>query len=146
MRGFGPVALTVGALKAFRGSETGRDYDVIYAEVDSPDLHRLHALMKSLPHTEKFSTYKPHATICYVRAGLADKYLALLEPVNEALTVSALTVCSAAREHTSVPLTEGAVAKSLPSLLAALADARGPDFAAAVLADARELAPEAFAP
>jgi len=102
--GFGPVRLTVGALKAFRGAESGKAYDVIYAEVDSPDLVRLNGELGALPHTDTHATYHPHATVAYVKAGLADKYLAELGAVNESCEVDELTYSTAKREQTVVSL------------------------------------------
>jgi 2'-5' RNA ligase len=111
VKGFGPVVVRLGRLNTFRGAESGKDYDVIFAEVDSPDLHRLHAALGQLPHTDKWPTYKPHATVAYVKAGLADKYLAALGRVDEAATIDALTFSTAKREHTEIPL--GGVAKAM---------------------------------
>jgi hypothetical protein len=104
VRGFGPVSLTVGRLNAFRGAVSGKDYDVIYAEVDSPDLHRLNKLLADLPHTDTHPAYVPHACVGYVKAGLADKYLTALAPVGLSDTVPRLTFSTAGRERTVIPL------------------------------------------
>ena len=110
VRGFGPVAVRLGRLNAFRGAE----YDVIYAEVDSPDLHRLNAALGELPHTDTHSVYTPHATVAYVKAGLADKYLATLGAVDEAVTVDSLTFSTAKRARVDVPLAAVVKAASTP--------------------------------
>jgi hypothetical protein len=114
--GFGPVRYRLGRLAAFRGAETGKDYDVIFAEVDSPDLHRLHAALGAVPHTDTWPTYKPHATVAYVRAGLADAHLARLGAVDTAGETDALTFSTADRNHTTVPLS-AAIGKSMSSLV-----------------------------
>ena len=114
--GFGPVRYRLGRLAAFRGAETGKDYDVIFAEVDSPDLHRLHAALGDVPHTDTWPTYKPHATVAYVKAGLADKYLAKFGAVDADGETDALTFSTADRTHTTIPLS-AAIGKAMSSLV-----------------------------
>ncbi len=100
--GFGVVHVKLGSLNAFRGDETGKDYDVIYAEVESPDLVRLNELLAGLPHTQTWATYKPHATVGYVKAGLAA-----LGTANEEATIKRLTFSTAKRDKTVLRLTAG---------------------------------------
>lgn len=124
--GFGDVSYTVGRLAAFRGAESGRDYDVLFAEVDSQDLHRLNQVLAGLPHTDTHATYRPHATIAYVKAGLADAYLATMPPVEEQGIAEAVTFSGPDRSTTTVPLAKGgatarpAVTKAVRSKLRAL--------------------------
>lgn len=66
-----PVHLTLGGSNYFESDE----YDVVYIEVDSPDLERLNALVSDeLATTTTHASYQPHATVAYVRSGLGPKY------------------------------------------------------------------------
>jgi 2'-5' RNA ligase len=49
-------------------------FDVLKFDITSPDLHKLNALFTKLPHTTSYPDYHPHATICYLKKGMADKY------------------------------------------------------------------------
>ena len=42
--------------------------------MDSPDLHRINALLRQLPHTNDFPTYQPHVTIAYLKPGQGAQY------------------------------------------------------------------------
>lgn len=106
VRDFGPVVGTLTRLSAFRGAETGNDHDVIFAEVDSPDLHRLNAAVATLPHTDTYPTYHPHATVAYVKAGLADKYLSKWgDDLNIPVSADRIAFSNTKREHCTVVLT-----------------------------------------
>lgn len=98
--GFGNVNLTLSGISAFRG----KDYDVLYVKVDSPDLMRLNEVLASLPHTDTHSTYVPHACFAYVKPGLADKYLGSLESPSATWTADRMTFSTAGREQSEVPL------------------------------------------
>ena len=119
VRGFGPVRVRLGRLDAFRGAQSGKDYDVIFATVDSPDLHRLNKALAELPHTDTWAEYKPHATVAYVKAGLADKYLAALGAVDEESVIDRLTFSTAKREQTEIPLV------TVPKAMSACDDSAG---------------------
>lgn len=69
---FGPVTAKLGRTSLFRND----DADVVKIDVDSPDLHRLHTLIKRTVPTPGNShpTYVPHATIAYLKPGKGDKY------------------------------------------------------------------------
>jgi 2'-5' RNA ligase len=62
-----PITGTIGKLEVFQPE--GKDYDVLVARVDSPDLHRLNAKIASLPHTDTFPEYRPHITLGYGKRG-----------------------------------------------------------------------------
>jgi hypothetical protein len=49
-------------------------YDVVKFDIDSPRLHRLNEIFSKFPNTQKYGAYNPHATIAYVKKGLAEKY------------------------------------------------------------------------
>jgi 2'-5' RNA ligase len=73
LAGEGPVTFTVGKLKVFPASEANGS-DVLVAEVDSPDLHRLNSRLASLPGATTHPEYKPHVTIAYLKPGKGAKY------------------------------------------------------------------------
>jgi len=49
-------------------------FDVLKYDIESDDLHKLNEKFKTLSHTTDFPNYHPHATICYLKKGMADKY------------------------------------------------------------------------
>lgn len=100
VRDFGPVRMRLGGVNAFRGGA----YDVLYVAVDSPDLHRLHDRLCELPHTKTHDRYTPHATICYLKPGTADKYLAALPPADSSFVARTLVFSDAGHGKTRVRL------------------------------------------
>lgn len=67
----GPIELILGEVSYF----TAEDHDVLYVEVDSPDLVKLNATLSSnLEVTDTHEDYTPHATIAYLKPGLAAQY------------------------------------------------------------------------
>lgn len=68
--GFGEIGATIGNLDVFEGKE----HDVVVLGIDSPDLHRLHGRLSTLPHTSTFPTYQPHITLAYVKAGEGKQF------------------------------------------------------------------------
>ncbi len=73
MAGESPITLSLGKTKVFP-ADSGRASDVIVASVHSDDLHRLNAKLRKLPHTNKYPTYEPHATVAYVKPGKGQHY------------------------------------------------------------------------
>lgn len=70
-----PVILTLGKMGIFRANEN-RDSDVLIINIDSEDLHRLNKKIRdNLECTDTYPTYKPHATIAYLKPGRADNYV-----------------------------------------------------------------------
>lgn len=53
-------------------------FDVLKYDVESEDLHKLNKEFKTLPHTDTFPDYHPHATIAYLKKGKAEKYIKIL--------------------------------------------------------------------
>ncbi len=64
LRGFEHFYVTLGEVSTFT---TNDNFDVVKVEVYSKELHRMHTMLKRLPHTQKYPDYKPHVTIAYVR-------------------------------------------------------------------------------
>jgi RNA polymerase sigma factor (sigma-70 family) len=68
----GNISATVGKLSVFKGEK----YDVLKAEIDSPDLYSINAAMrKSVPFESDFPDYTPHLTIAYLKKGQGEKYV-----------------------------------------------------------------------
>jgi 2'-5' RNA ligase len=62
----------LGKIKKF---DVRPEYDVLYVDIQGSGLHRLNRMLKDLPYTSNFPTYRPHVTIAYVKKGRGDKYL-----------------------------------------------------------------------
>jgi len=103
--GAGPVSMELGPTSTFPASETGGDYDVVKAEVQSNDLHALHKrLADNLPHTSTHSTYKPHVTIAYVKKGLGQTYADDTSLQGQKTTADHVVFSSKDGKVTRVPL------------------------------------------
>ena len=66
-----PIKFKLGKISAFENGE----YDVIKIEVNSPGLHKLHRLLKALPHHDSHPKYQPHVTIAYVKKGKGKRII-----------------------------------------------------------------------
>lgn len=61
------------------------NFEVLKFDIESKDLDKLNKMFKKLPHTSTYPDYHPHATICYLKKGNAEKYVQKLkdiEPLN----------------------------------------------------------------
>jgi 2'-5' RNA ligase len=72
LAGFGPVRATFGKTSLFKND----DAHVVKIDIESPDLHRLNALIGKAIATpgSTHPEYKPHATIAYVKPGFSAAY------------------------------------------------------------------------
>lgn len=68
-------------------SNENKPFDVLKFDIESDDLNELNKLFKTLPHTSDFPDYHPHATICYLKKGMAEKYVKKMADI-EAIEVS----------------------------------------------------------
>lgn len=100
-KNFGKVTLSIGALDYFERPE----FDVLYASVESRDLHKLHKAIKKLPNKEEFSTYTPHITIAYLKKGLAKQFKGL-KPIKAVLTKKGFMLCSRKGTKEFIPTEE----------------------------------------
>lgn len=67
-----PLRIACGRLNRFQAP----DYDVLYIEVLSPDLHRLHRTIgEATRHHDTHPEYTPHITVAYLQPGEAAKYV-----------------------------------------------------------------------
>lgn len=74
LEGEPPIQVRLGKTSFFPNGKSNAG-DVVKVDVDSADLHRLNAkIAAALPTTDTHPTYRPHATIAYVKPGLGEKY------------------------------------------------------------------------
>lgn len=75
------------------------DYDVLKFEVKNPVLHKINKKLTEFPHTNKFKDYKPHATIAYLKKGMADKYIKMFKGEEFKITPHKLVYSKANGEN-----------------------------------------------
>lgn len=97
-----PGSLTIGPTAIFQTE--GRP-DVLFCEVDSPDLHRLNKALSRLPHVDTHDGYKPHLTLAYLKEGTGAGYAGLVLPFSgQAVEFSAITFSDRDRNKQLIPL------------------------------------------
>ena len=64
------------------------DFDVVMIAVESEDLAKMNLALDFLPNEKTFPSYKPHATIAYVKKGTAKKYEGMHLDFPEELTLT----------------------------------------------------------
>ena len=70
-----PITLTLGKTGFFPPSPGSDGNDVVYVEVDSPQLHEANSsISKAFPVTDTHPEFKPHITLAYVKPGAGQKY------------------------------------------------------------------------
>lgn len=108
LAGAGEVRATLGKMTAFENEK----YSVLKIDIESPDLHRLNALVSdSLEVTDTFPDYHPHLTIAYLDKSVDwKKYAADLFEGAEAVFDS-LLFSSDKDEETVVPLVQAKAAR-----------------------------------
>lgn len=98
----GPVRITLGKTNFFSSAE----YDVLYVEVDSPDLVALNErLGSSLENTTTYPTYVPHVTVAYLKPGLAVRYAGLKNFEGMTTSVGSVRFSSAGGMITDLRIT-----------------------------------------
>jgi 2'-5' RNA ligase len=100
--GRGPVAFTLGQTGVF----SHLDYDVVYVAVNSPDLGDLHTKIASgvLCAPSDYDTYRPHATVAYVKSGRGVKYSGMTALDGLGATINTLMVSDIDGNKTEIPL------------------------------------------
>lgn len=69
-----PITAKLGKTKVFPATAE-RQSDVVYVDVESPDLARLNEKLKGLPHEDtNKGEYRPHVSLAYVVPGAGKKY------------------------------------------------------------------------
>jgi uncharacterized protein (TIGR02996 family) len=113
-REFGrPVKGRVTRLSAFRGADSGKDYDVLKFDVESEDLRELNRLLRELPHTQTHKEFHPHATVCYVKKGKAADYLPG-EPLDAEFSIDAMVLADVDKTRHTIPLAQDAARLARP--------------------------------
>jgi DNA repair protein RadC len=94
LEGERPITVTFGETSFFPNGESNSG-DVLKADVDSPDLHRLNKkIAGAVANTDTHPEYKPHATIAYLKPGLGKKYAGDDSLVGRTVTVRSVTFSS----------------------------------------------------
>lgn len=74
----GGGVMKFGRTDIFPASVTGKDYDVVFVAIDSPDLVVLNAVIRNgVESIDTQSTYAPHATLGYVKPGRGAEFVGL---------------------------------------------------------------------
>jgi hypothetical protein len=104
VHGFGSVNVVFGKTAVFPNGEDG---DAVYVAVDSPDLHRLNALVSdALDCTDTHPTYIPHVCIAYVKAGEGAKYAGMDDANGMAMIFTRLAFSDRDKEKTTIELVD----------------------------------------
>ena len=97
--------MTFGKVSLF---ETNPDFDVVKVEVKSEDLRRLNKkVSESQPVTDTHPTYRPHATIAYVKKGKGARYVGNGFLEGQTVTLDSVTFSGRDGERVEIPLTGG---------------------------------------
>lgn len=115
----GQVTLRLGKIGVFKSEE----HDVLFVEVDSPDIHSIHRGLCKLPHTKTHPNYKPHATICYLKPGLGEKHAKRIGAVNMDCCARELVFSDCDKHQTVIPL--GMKVGTVEKAMSALTDTAG---------------------
>lgn len=59
-------------------SFTNKLFDVLKFDIESSDLHKLNKKFCEFPYTSDYPDYHPHCTAAYLKKGLAEKYIKIL--------------------------------------------------------------------
>lgn len=102
-----PITVTLGKTSVFPASETGGEFDVVKADVDSPDLHALNAKLAKLPNGDTHPTYTPHVTLAYVKPGAGAKYKGSKKLAGQTVTIDSLTFSGKDGKQVQIPLAGG---------------------------------------
>lgn len=57
-------------------------YDVLKFQVSGDNLHKVNSDLRKLPHTTSFPKYNPHATIAYLKKGLGNVYVNVINEMG----------------------------------------------------------------
>lgn len=103
LTGCGPVRARLGKISAFVNED--KPYDVLKIDVESDDLHKLHALIgASCDCDETWPVYHPHITLAYVKKGMSMPYVGASDFEGMELSFNSLTFSPAEGEKQEIPL------------------------------------------
>jgi N12 class adenine-specific DNA methylase/2'-5' RNA ligase len=97
-----PITATLGKTSLFQND----DADVLKADVESPDLHRLNKkIADAVPHTDTHPDYVPHATIAYLKPGAGKQYAGDAALEGHRVTIDHVTFSDRNGQAVDIPLT-----------------------------------------
>lgn len=100
-----PVVVHLGKTSFFPNGESGSG-DVVKVDVDSADLRRLNRkIAKALQVTDTHPTYKPHATVAYVKPGKGKDYEGRSDVDGQVVTIDHIVFSGKNGTRVSIPLT-----------------------------------------
>lgn len=101
LKEFGPIEIAFGITSLFSID----DADVLKVEVESPDLHRLYKLIgRIVPVRTTHPTYRPHATLAYLKIGRGKKYSGDNSLVGQKLTFNSIIFSGKRGHREALPL------------------------------------------
>jgi 2'-5' RNA ligase len=104
INGSGTIKVKLGKLSVFDSAD---DYDVLKADVTSPQLRKLNkAIAGSTKVTDTHPEYKPHATIAYLKKGKAAQYAGDETLNGMEIELDAVVFSGKDGKETSIPLKE----------------------------------------
>lgn len=113
LSGFRPFTLRLGVTNFFPAAESnlpgeGDGCDVVYAEVNCPELHRVNAYLRATLGAEcKFPVYVPHATLACVKQGCGKRHAACDALVGCSYLVDCIYHYTRAGKRTPISLEGG---------------------------------------
>jgi len=100
-----PFEATLGKIRSFPPTENSDGAAVVHAEVNSPELQKLHAEVDKHVGSKKDDfEYKPHVTLAYIRPEVAHKYEGRSDLEGTKIPVNAITVSQKDGKQVEVPL------------------------------------------
>lgn len=99
------ITVRCGPTAVFNAAETGEDYDVVIVPIESAGLRRLNSLIALLlPCVDTHPTYKPHATLAYVRASRGSAYAGRDDVDGQEATIDHIMLSARDGTQTVLPL------------------------------------------
>lgn len=101
VEGTGPITAKLGKVSIFESEK----YDVVKIDIDSPQLHALNKkIAEGTKVTDTHPTYKPHATIAYVKKGEGQKYVGNTALEGAEITLDSVTFSAKDGTKTAISL------------------------------------------